>query len=321
MKKLLILLLVVSPIFLSAQDYFFTQNSNSMTLSPSFTGITESGRVNIATRNNFGNNLYSTYLLSYDHYFDKINSGFGIYALRDQANGSGSLANTKIALNYAFQVKLFGNLKFRPGINLSYSYESLSMQNLIFSDQISPTGEVSGTSIILLHENAKYFDMDASVLFYTSRFWFGTTVSHLFMPNNSVQSFWSSEPISRNIFSIPIKTNIFAGYKFLLEESLNNDYEKSIIVSGNYSIQSEFSLLDLRTYFNWNIMSIGVGSRFGINELFNHFESYNSYNSIFAILGINFKNLNIGYSYDYFIANIGGYHEISLKYKLKNNKE
>ena len=62
MKKLIIILIVLIPLSVMSQDYFFTQNSNSMTLSPSFTGINKGGRANISVRNALGLNLYQTYL-------------------------------------------------------------------------------------------------------------------------------------------------------------------------------------------------------------------------------------------------------------------
>ncbi len=319
MKKFIIIAIILLPISVKSQNYYFTQNSNSMTLSPSFTGINKDGAsLNTSARNSLINNSYLTYLLSYDLFIDKINSGFGIYILRDQFAGS-SIASSNYVLNYTYEVKLSEKIYFRPALNLSYQNNSVEFQKLIFRDQIN-NGIYDGNTTSMNPipwSSTPILDMATSVLFYGNNFWTGANVNSLFgyNPRNMFQP---------NLFNydgyFAPRYSIFGGYKIILEESINNSYEKSVIFSGNYTSQYQFNILDFRTYFNWNILTVGTGARVGINNLQTNSKHANKFNSIIIIIGSNYKKLKIGYSYDLYI-NSFGYHEISLKYQLKSRKK
>jgi len=295
-----------------AQDYFFTQNTTTLNLSPSFAGINSN-----ASRFNFGykvepvTKLYNTIFISYDQFFDKIKSGIGLNLLRDAGAGS-KIGTSKICLNYTFEFDITKKVKVRPGINFSLGSEFVDFPDLVFGDQIS-TG---GTSPVSIESppipSYSYLDFSSSLLIFGDKFWAGLTADHLVPSTNSAY-------FNKTYKNIQI--SCFGGYKFLLSESVNSYFEKSIVLTTNYVTNSKFDFLDFRTYLNWDILTVALGYRNSPKA----FKQYNS-SSIIAIAGINLKNLKIGYSFDWGINSYINYQEVSLTYlipwiKVKKEEE
>ncbi len=318
MKKIIIIAIILLPFSLKSQNYFFTQNSNSMTLSPSFAGINKEGaRLNTAFRNSYINNSYLTYQLSYDVFIDKMNSGLGFYILVDDF-GQGLINSSNYVLNYTYEVKLSEKIFFRPALNLSYENNYSGFFKVIFRDQLSNgVNNGNGTLHQITMMSSSVLDMGPAVLFYGNTFWAGANV-------NNLLSYKQQDIYKPNLFSynkdITQKYSIFGGYKLILEESINNSYEKSFIFSGNYTSQYQINILNARTYFNWQMLTVGIGGRVGLNNLQKKNNYANKFNSIMIITGINYKRLKIGYSYDLNI-NSFGYHELGLNYQFKSRKK
>jgi type IX secretion system PorP/SprF family membrane protein len=300
-STLIISLLVTN---LWAQDYFFTQNTTSQNFSPSFTGINKSGRINLGAKNNPQLDLYTTVFISYDHFFDKINSGFGLFFIND--NCENKVGTREFAFNYTYEFNVNKKIKIRPALGISLRNDFVDFHYLVFGDQINFNGGVSPTTITVPPSPSIFnFDFTSSILIYGDRFWAGFTANHLAPVSNSM--YYS------DIYVKP-KFSTFAGYKIFIEESVNDYFEKSVVLNASYITNTVYDYTDLRVYLNWDIITFALGMRNSIKEKYN-----TSSSSLISIIGINLKNLKIGYSYDWGIISKANYHEISLTYMILKN--
>lgn len=307
MKRKIYITLIISLIItnLSAQDYFFTQNTTSQYLSPSFAGIDRFNRLSFGFKTNLDVNLYNTTYVSYDQFFDKIKSGIGINIMTDR---NSMIGITELSLNYNYELNINDKIKFRPALGISYRNDFVNFNQLTFGDQISSTGYISPATIASpTQSNKSVFDFATSLLVYANRFWCGFTVNHLAPVN-----------VSMYHFDIPLepKFSVFGGYKQMISENSENSSEKSIILTANYVTNTIFDYSDFRAYVNWDIITFALGMR---NSLINKYNMNSA--TLISILGIKISKFNIGYSYDWGLNSILSYHEISLTYLFEKHEK
>ncbi|MFO7655922.1 MAG: type IX secretion system membrane protein PorP/SprF [Bacteroidales bacterium] len=318
MKKNFFILFILFVGKVYSQDPQFSQYySNYLYLAPSFTGLTENNRLSMNYRNQWPDipNGFVTYAVSFDKYFEKFRSGLGLFVMQDEA-GSGKLRLTNIGLSYSFDFKITNNWHIRPGMGFLYTERGINFNNLLWSDQISATGNSPATSELNPMDNIGDIDFSASVLGYSDIFWVGLTVDHLLQPN---QSFYFYEDDEENPGLVPLKFSFYGGTKILKNESLLRPIPTSFQIAYLFKAQKQFRQLDIGVYWHRSPIVLGFWYR-GIplyKEVFNR--------DAFTILaGYKLKHLSIGYSYDFtmskLITRTGGSHEVSLSYYFKTKK-
>jgi type IX secretion system PorP/SprF family membrane protein len=295
--------------FCFAQDPQFSQfYANPLYLAPSFAGATEENRVSLNYRNQWPSlpGVFLTYSFSFDKFFSNFNSGVGILVTHDRA-GSGRLSNTNIGIQYSYNIQMSQTWHARPGVHFAFTQRGLDFARLIFGDMMSPGGQTP-TIEQPPFNNIPDIDFGTSVLFYSDKYWAGTTVDHLLRPD---QSLYGAES------KLPIKIAVFGGAQVIRRGRLLKPIEESLSLAFLFKHQDYFNQLDLGLYWYKNPLVFGMWYR-GIPLLKKQLGD-----AIILLVGYKTKYIHIGYSYDFTISNLitatGGAHEISMIYEFRTN--
>ena len=315
MKRLLILLTAV---FMNvgvhdAQDPQLSQfYAAPLYLSPSFSGSSNGSRVALNYRDQWPSlpGSFVTYMVSADHYFKEYNSGVGLMMMRDEAGG-GKLNTTNIAAQYSYNLDLNRQYHFRPGIQFMYLQRSIDYSKLQFNDQLSFDGVNPTTVELPTDPQTAHFDFGVSLLFYSDKFWVGTTVDHLIKANPH---------LADNDNYLPLKYSFYGGYNIPLARSFYKRDEQKITIATHLKMQARDKQLDLGGYYHKDKLMFGLWYR-GL-PVFN-MEPF--HDAISVLFGYKFQDIRIGYSYDFTISRMitstGGAHEVSLIYEFnKGNR-
>jgi type IX secretion system PorP/SprF family membrane protein len=298
---------------LYAQDPQFSQYYQApLYLNPGFAGITQQQRAVVNHRIQWPNlpQAFATYSVSYDIFVDELRSGFGIQAMVDKM-GSAGWRTTTVGLLYSYKVKLTKKIVFSPGLYFGYGTNGIDRNKIRLGDGLEY--ETTGKTYSSIDESVdrlgkqSYFDFNAGFLFYSRTLWLGAAFSHMNQPNLSVLG---------DVSQLPMKTTVHAGARLNLKRGLRTGGKVDYLTpSFIYRRQGDsFSQLDLGLNYHIDPVSIGVwyrGKPFEktvINSV--------AQDALIMNLGMYFKNLTVGYSYDFTISEMqtasGGAHEISI---------
>lgn len=288
----------------SAQDPQFSQfYSNPLYQAPSFAGAIKGYRAVLNYRDQWpkmpGKIYTATFSLDYN--LSALNSGIGIYIMRDEI-GSSQYAWTNFGIVYSYNVKINRKVYFRPGVGFYYSQRSLNQDKLRFASEMYN----GGISPILSGEigNSGAVDATVSGLFLVHNFWAGLVVDHLATPNIT---------LTDKASELPMKWTVFAGYKFFKSERLMGTQRQSVTFAANYKHQGTADQLDIGLYWNYDPFTLGVWYR----DL-PFVKEYSGRDALVFLLGYKYKQLSAGYSYDFTISQLGtstaGTHELSIIY-------
>ncbi len=306
----------VNPV--TAQDPQFSQfYAAPLYLNPAFAGATQQGRVGINYRNQWPSidANFTTISAFADFYIEDKNSGVGALLTRDNVGLLG-LQSISLALQYAYQLQITKTLSFRPGFQAAIYNRSVNFGKLTFGDQLNPDGSLGVTREDLSGQNKFFPDISMGGLFYTPNAWLGFAAHHLTRPNQSITG--GSDPL-------PMKLSGHAGYKFFFKPGVMGSgvyahkQERSVAPTVQYRHQGQFDQMDVGMYFTFEPIIIGTWYR-GIP--FKKVNGFSNNESIVMLVGLVLKGkndvLNIGYSYDYTVSQLGpgsgGAHEFSLVY-------
>jgi len=316
MKRLIACLIYLSG-WLSAiaQDPQFSQYyAAPLYLNPAFTGTTQDHRFIANYRNQWPNAArgFVTYAFSYDYNLYQYNSGIGFMATVDQA-GTAGMKSSQLNFLYSYKWNISSKWVVSAGLNFGYAFRSVDMNKLVFGDQLQfdSDGNVPSDDPALDNLNTtSYFDFNTGALVYNKNFWFGFSASHLNTPNRSLLD---EESL------IPIKTSFHGGVRIpLYVGPFKKDHISVLSPSFVYKRQGQFDQLDLGLHFLYDPVMIGLWYR-GI-PIQQNVKDNISQDAIVLVLGFQFEKLEIGYSYDFTVSELGpmsgGSHEIALKYKL-----
>jgi len=315
---LITLVVIASGISAMAQDPQFSQYYQSpLYLNPGFTGLTPQQRAVFNHRIQWPSlpQSFATYSASYDIFVDELRSGFGILAVTDKMGSAGWRTNSA-GLNYSYKVKLSKKVVFSPGLYFGYGTNGLDRTKVRLGDGLEYETADKVYSSLDDDVNSKlgrqsYFDFGSGFLIYTRQYWIGAAFHHMNQPNLSVLNSESR---------LPMKTTIHAGAKINLKRNARNagrvDY---LTPSFIYRRQGDsFSQLDIGLNYHIDPVSVGVwyrGKPFEktvVNSV--------AQDALVLSLGLYFKSLSIGYSYDFTISEMktssGGAHEISIVYEF-----
>jgi type IX secretion system PorP/SprF family membrane protein len=175
---------------------------------------------------------------------------------------------------------------------------------------MSVVGNAPASGEVISFENANDLDFAVSGLIYSEAYWLGTSVDHLLHPN---QSLYEQEFSDENLALLPTKVQVFGGWRFVLKEQLLRPKPTVLQAAFLYKNQASFNQLDLGFYWNHSPLVLGVWYR-GIP----FFAEQANNDAVVLLIGLQTKQYNIGYSYDFTTSRLivasGGSHEISLSY-------
>ncbi|HEY3405946.1 MAG TPA: type IX secretion system membrane protein PorP/SprF [Ohtaekwangia sp.] len=293
------------------QDPEFSQYyAAPLYLNPAFAGTSVDHRFIANYRNQWPSvtKAFETYAFSYDYNLDQYNSGLGALIVVDKA-GSAGLKSTQFNFQYAYKVKLTENWILSSGLNFGVGFRSIDYNRLLFYDQLDFNGNDPPPPTEAV-QNTTYFDFGGGLLAYNRKFWIGVASTHLNKPNRSLVG---------DEAEIPIKTTIHAGVRIPLYHGLfKKDRIAAIAPSFIYKQQGNFDQLDIGTYFLYEPVVLGLWYR-GI-PLKQNVSDNMSQDAVVIILGFQMQKVELSYSYDLTVSNLGpisgGSHELALKFKL-----
>lgn len=301
-----------------AQDPQFSQYYQApLYLNPGFTGVTPQQRVAMNYRIQWPSlpKAFTTYAASYDIFVEELRSGFGLMLTTDQM-GSAGWRTTTAGLLYSYKVKITDKVVFSPGLYFGYGSNGIDRSKVRLGKDLDVEYDVPGSSLdpdVARIGNSSYFDFGSGFLIYSRQLWLGTSFTHMNRPSISVLN-----EASR----LPMKTAIHAGARIDLSGGPRNGGRVSYLTpSFIYRMQGKsFSQLDLGVNYHIDPVSVGLwyrGKPFEktvINSI--------SQDALILTLGLYFKQLSVGYSYDFTISEMetasGGAHEISLVWEFSS---
>jgi len=316
-RKLLFCCLLSVAYTCTSQDLVFSQYYNSpVHINPAFAGLSNYPLFTTNYRLQWPgiNNVYKTYALSYDQFFNKFNSGIGFTALADD-QGDGTLKTSRFTGLYAYRLRFKENWQIKFGMEVGYIQSRIDWNKLIFFDQIDPgvgpfnssgvpfpSGEVQPPSL-----SNGYLDINFGMLLYNPLFYVGITIDHL---NSPYTGFLGNSPSSNG--GLPRVLILNGGMQIVLEK--DNKGRPSTFISPNilFAHQSGFNQVNVGAYMQIRQLFGGLWMRHTLNNL----------DAVIFSAGVDLDYIKIGYSFDLtgsqLGTNTGGSHEIGIVFRLKN---
>lgn len=315
MRKIYFILIFCSANLLAQDPQFSQYYAAPLYLNPAFTGTSEDHRFIANYRNQWPNAArgFVTYAFSYDVNLNHYNSGIGFLATVDQA-GTAGMRSSQLNFLYSYKWNVLSKWVISAGLNFGYASRSIDLNRLIFGDQLQfdSDGNVPTDDQALFNlGNTHYFDFNSGVLAYNKNFWFGFSVSHLNTPNRSL--------IDQEA-EVPVKTSFHGGVRIpLYGGPFKKEHISVLAPSFVYKKQGHFDQLDLGLHFLYDPIMMGVWYR-GI-PLQQNVKDNISQDAMVVVLGFQFERIELGYSYDFTVSELGpmsgGAHEVAVKYKLE----
>ena len=315
MKKLLVLFLFLG-FAAHAQDPEFSQYyAAPLYLNPAFAGTSVDHRFTANYRNQWPNisQAFETYAFSYDYNLDQYNSGLGLMILADKA-GSANLKSTVFNFQYAYKVRLSDKMMLSSGLNFGLGSRTIDFNKLVFYQQLDfsqGSDNIPPPPSNINVQGQTYFDFGGGLLFYSRKIWFGFSMAHLNRPNRSLLDDESE---------IPVKSSVHGGVRIPLYHGVfKRDRTASLAPSFVYKQQGSFDQLDIGTYFFYEPVVVGLWYR-GIPIQQNAKDNI-SQDAVVVVLGFQLQNVEVSYSYDVTVSELGpisgGAHEVGLKFKIE----
>jgi type IX secretion system PorP/SprF family membrane protein len=311
-RRFAVIVLFVIPLFtgkLFAQDPEFSQfYANPLYLNPALAGVTICPKANANYRNQWPGigKAFITYNASYDQYVDFLHGGLGVLITADRA-GSGNLNTTVISLMYAYKMNLSTHLQASGSLKVSYYQRRLAWENLQFEDMIDPVGGFILPTSEKQPDNLSVGvpDFSAGVfLAYDDLVYGGIAVDHLTQPK---VGFYAD-----NATQLSMKFTIHVGSVINLHKNGSSGEDREFSISPNilYQQQFKFHQLNIGMYLTIDPFIGGIWFR----------HNFENADAIIPMLGIHYKSLRVGYSYDFTISKLksasGGAHEVSASWQF-----
>ncbi|HQW86130.1 MAG TPA: type IX secretion system membrane protein PorP/SprF [Flavobacteriales bacterium] len=313
MKLSLPLVLALAPAALLAQDPQLSQFfAAPMYLNPALTGNTYQDRIAMNYRNQWPSavvNAFQTYTASYEHRSQKLNSGFGVMAMRDVAGANG-LAFTQVAAAYSYEARINRKSAFRGGVRAAWTNRSYDPNSFLFADQVIRDNAATSIESGFVQQ-VSYMDLSAGGLYYNERFWAGFSVNHLNRPQQSL--FLTGDA------RLPMRTSVHTGYRFPLDGQRMIHSNTVGTFATHYKAQGKWDQFDVGFYVDHDKLLAGIWYR-GIPGLKAYAPGYPNNDAVVLMAGYETPlQLRIVYSYDITISwldlSSGGAHEVSLTYE------
>lgn len=220
-------------------------------------------------------------------YFFGPRHGTGLSLFSDEI---GIFKTSKLAIQYAFNMKLGKKGRIAIGLQGAMMNETIDPGNIILSDGADsdpafPTSSTKGSAV----------DLAAGIYYYSPKIWAGLSAIHLTAPSINMGDKYQID-ISRTYYfmsggNIKLKNTLLSLQPAIMVQTDFQSWREDIQCKALYEYDS-------RTFY------AGVGYSPGI--------------SVTAMIGGNFHGVQLGYSYQMYTQGIGadhGTHEIVLNYK------
>jgi type IX secretion system PorP/SprF family membrane protein len=294
-----------------AQDPQFSQfYANPLYLNPALAGATECARVNLNYRNQWPSltKAFVTYSVTYDQNLPSINSGFGVILMNDR-QADGALNTIIVGGIYAYNLQISDGLFIRFGAEATYYQQNLDWDQLVFPDQINPVnGSISHITDETPPDKTNIAVADFSVgtvLRYYDQFFIGFTADHLTQPNTSFYDNPDNKLFLKYTANGGITINLNRG---ILGNA--NEHDFTLQPQVLYMYQQNFQQLNIGLYLNRMPLILGAWFR----------HNFQNPDAVIVLVGISFKNIKFGYSYDIGLSKVGGEaldaHEISFAWNF-----
>lgn len=308
MKRFLtIFLFSLLPIVGLTQDVSFSQiNNNKLYLNPAFANSRNNPELTMTYRNQWPSlgSQYVTSMLTYEQSLITSKNGIGLLLLNDRS-GNGIYSLNSINLYFSNQQRINQNSNLKFGIEFGYKQNFIDDSKLFFEDSFNGQSFTNITNEPLMNGlRVHYFDIGAGALYFNKNGFIGFSVNHINEPNQSL------------IFGesyLPRKFGFHGGYNKVIRHSYIDD---NIVYSPSFSIlrQGEFTELTLNNNIKKGSFLFGGGVKL--------VEGFSYRNALIFNFGVDTKDLQFFYSYDFTISelgpNTGGAHEISTIIKISD---
>lgn len=311
-RHLTAFIFLLSTTIVMSQDMQFTQfYAAPMYLNPAYTGLNACTKLTGNYRNQWGNisGGYVSQIVGFEHFVQKVNSGFGFMFTNDQA-GTGRLRSYSYNFLYAYELQLTRKIMMRAGMQATRTVHAVDFYKLVFGDQLARGGAL--TTIETPGDlKTSFFDVSAGTLIYSEKFWAGFSSHHLTMPNMSLMN--STSPL-------PVKFSLHGGAKIPFKAVTYEDKEKKYITPAFlYKFQEKFDQVDVGAYITQEPFVLGLWYR-GIPGFKAYQPGYQNNDAIAVIAGFTKGSFRAGYSYDLTISRLVGFssgsHEVSVAYQF-----
>lgn len=301
---------------LIAQDAIYSQFYNApLQLNPAFAGKSYAPSFAINYRNQlpfFDAQLktFSTYSLSYDQFFSKLNSGIGVFITGDDA-GDGLIKTNKASLLYSYRVRLTKDLYVRGAIELGLISIRYNWDKFLFFDQldpISPGGTPLPTEEVMPDKTSKLL-LDASfgALIYSSKYYAGVSWKHLNHPNINILNIRDNQ---NSFVGLPLRWGVHFGGEW----TIDNNISKKTFISPNvlFVKQGPFMQMNVGAYMGFSTFFAGMWYR----------HTFSNADAAIISVGASTGGVKLSYSFDYTISSLGigngGSHEFGMLINLDN---
>lgn len=323
--NLFLILIISAHQNIFAQDIQFSQFYSAATyLNPAFAGSSNADRVIFHQRLQWPSldAKYTTSLLSYDRYFEKYKSGFGLLVLKD-FQGAKTINSSEFYLQYSYDITFSSKLAFRPGLQVGYLNRAIDYSHLLYPDQFNNDGlNGNSSSDQNFNRDKKGFaDISTGGILYSKYFWISYAGHHLNTPNQSWRDHSSV---------LPVKHSFTTGYKIVImkgevKHHMGHAEDKFYIIpTFQYKLQKKSDQFDAGIYIIYNQLLTGAWYRGIPTKKYN--DKLQNNESVVGLVGWRIKDLRITYSYDFTVSKLhtaktGGSHELNLTYIFRENKK
>ena len=300
--SILIVLLVSVGLHAQQAPAFTHYRDAQMLYNPAFAGMREGICVNGIFRQQWAgfkdyengkNAAPEDYLVTVDSPIRFLHGGFGGAIIQDKATYN--WGDISLILAYSYHAELaFGTLGIGLGIDL--------INRSIDGSMFRPV--VEGDPVILTSSQGDMrFDANAGLYFKSAdRYYVGVSINNLLK-----STFVKLDPGGNGEISTDRTLYLIGGYNFFLPNNPRFGIEPSFLIQSDL-VSTQYNLSGI---VNYNAKFWG-----GLNYRFGE--------SVGVLVGMHFKDLGIGYSYDVNTMRLGvpGSHEISISYcfKIKGDK-
>lgn len=311
-KFLTLISLVVTTGSAWSQDVTVSQfMANPLFTNAGFAGSSQGLRATIMYRTQWPSihSSFESYTASYDQNLQLINSGFGVSYMTNKVGGD-ALITASMSAYYAYHFRPSDDLKINLGLRGTYFQKRLNygiVKSSVEYDTIRTMIGIRGADDIDPRSSLKKADVSVGVVFsYKETFFGGISAEHLNTPNIS---FYEGDTLT----NLGIKTSFFAGANI---ELLKSSYIPLILTpTAYYQGGTGFQQFSIGSFLSRGPFFTGGWYRL----------DFNNDAAIMAMFGAQYKELILGYSFDYSLSSDstfnGGAHEITLSYQIKNDKQ
>ena len=290
-NRLTIIVLLFGILLYAQREEIANESRFFQVINPSYFAMNNINKVGVLFNTstiNQSNRLDNQYVFGSVAFVDqRFSLGFDFNNFRVQ---NSNLNSSFARLSFVYNIQISNYTYFLPSVSLGYRNSSVSLNGLVFEDQINrTTGFISSETIDPLAErigNQTYPDLGASFLIHSERFFAGVALSHLNQPNTS----YDKEVIQK----LPISIAVHGGVELDINPYQRNflPYNSFLFLYHNLRFVQEATLLTFSQELQLSNFSIGLNQKASLVEQFN-------LNNIGLSLGLAIENFDFGFQYNF----------------------